>query len=146
MTKEYESLGILLLVNPVEGSRIPCFLSIPTNRMFPNLGPEFAWGLCYTVDSVYHFDPLFRKAEQHRCSFKTVYILFLKCSVNSLCMLFLVGWIVLIVLSPICTLESSGDLTRLTILRISEGDVIVLVIVRPWHQYFLKAPWGGKNV
>lgn len=91
MTKEYESLGILLLVNPVGGSRIPCFLSIPTNCMFPNWVQNLPEGHATTIDSVYHFDPLFWKAELHKCSFKTEYILFSKSSVNSLCMFFLVG-------------------------------------------------------
>ena len=62
----------------------------------------------------------------------------------------LVGRIVsvnLVILSPGCTLESPGELTRLTTIpRISGRDLIELVMVRPWHQYFLKAPWGDRNV
>lgn len=44
-----------------------------------------------------------------------------------------------LVLSPGYTLESPGELIRLTTIpRISGGELIKLVMVRPWHQYFKK--------
>ena len=53
----------------------------------------------------------------------------------------------MVVLSPSSTLESPGELTRLTTIpKISGGDLIELVMVRPGINIFLKAPWGDKNV
>lgn len=55
MTRDYESLGIFLLVAPVVGSRVPCLVPVPTNGMFPNWVQQCPRVSVTTVDSVYHF-------------------------------------------------------------------------------------------
>lgn len=138
-------LHILLIVNPVADPGAPCFLSVSITQVFLNWVQTLGEGQCHNCNfCVSHSFSLFGKTEHHGHRFKAEYILFSKSSGNSLCMFpWLLGWIVSInpvVLSPGCTLELPRELTRLTaILRLSGGDMIELVMVELWRQYFSKS-------
>lgn len=123
----------------------PVFFQYPQTCMFPNGVQNSPESQCYNCTFC---DPVSFPSLEKQDSIDKALKQYTKSSGN--CMFPLVGWVVSInpvVLSPGCILESPGDLIRLTtVSRISEGDLIELVMVRPWHQYFLKAPWGDGNI